>query len=51
MAELDLTQMREDIDAEIVRATEKERVLQLEIDDIADLLRAQGIWATDLMLR
>lgn len=40
MAELDLTQMREDIDAEIARATEKERVLQSEIDDIVDLLRA-----------
>lgn len=32
MAELDLTQMREDIDAEVARATNKERMLQSEID-------------------
>lgn len=40
MAELDLTQMREDIDAEIARATEKERVLQSEIDDIVDTVES-----------
>ena len=43
MAELEITQMSEDIDAEVARATEKERVLQSEIDDIVDLLRAHGI--------
>ena len=32
MAELDLTQMREDIDAEVARATEKDRILQSDID-------------------
>lgn len=38
MAELDLTQMREDIDAEVARATEKERVLKSDID--AEVARA-----------
>ena len=38
MAELDLTQMREDIDAEVARATEKERMLQSDID--AEVARA-----------
>ena len=38
MAELDLTQMREDIDAEVARATEKERILQSDID--AEVARA-----------
>ena len=33
MAELDLTQMREDIDAEVARATEKERMLGNELND------------------
>ena len=32
MAELDLTQMREDIDAEVARATEKERMLGNELN-------------------
>ena len=32
MAELDLTQMREDIDAEVTRATDKERVLGNELN-------------------
>lgn len=40
MAELDLTQMREDIDAEVARATEKERVLQSEIDNIVDTVES-----------
>ena len=38
MAELDLTQMREDIDAEVARATEKDRMLQSDID--AEVARA-----------
>ena len=38
MAELDLTQMREDIDAEVARATEKERIVQSDID--AEVARA-----------
>ena len=38
MAELDLTQMREDMDAEVARATNKERMLQSDID--AEIARA-----------
>ena len=38
MAELDLTQMREDIDAEVTRATNKESMLQSDID--AEVARA-----------
>ena len=37
MAELDLTQMREDIDAEVARSTEKDRVLQSKVENVEHL--------------